>query len=51
MGFPRQDSWSGWPLPSPGDLPYPLMEPTPPVLAGRFTTAEPPEKTIHLLHL
>ena len=27
MGFPRQEHWSGWPFPSPGDLPGPGMEP------------------------
>ena len=27
MGFPRQESWSGWPFPSPGDRPNPGMEP------------------------
>ena len=46
MGFSRQDSWSGLPFPSPGDLPDPGIEPTSPVspaLAGGFFTAEPPE--------
>ena len=32
MGFPRQEFWSGLPFPSPGDLPDPGMEPTPPAL-------------------
>ena len=44
-GFSRQDSWSGLPFPSPGDLPDPGIEPTSPVspaLAGGFFTAEPP---------
>ena len=27
-GFPRQEYWSGLPLPSPGDLPDPRTEPT-----------------------
>ena len=27
MGFPRQEYWSGFPCPSPGDLPDPGMEP------------------------
>ena len=27
MGFSRQEYWSGWPLPSPGHLPDPGMEP------------------------
>ena len=27
MGFPRQDSWSGLPFPSPGDFPNPGIKP------------------------
>ena len=30
MGFPRQESWSGLPFPSPGDLPDPGIEPASP---------------------
>ena len=41
MGFLRQEYWSGLPLPSPGELHNPGMEPTSPVLAGRFFTTEP----------
>ena len=50
MEFPRQEYWSGWPFPPPGDLPNPGVEPTSPVspvspvLAGRFFTTEPPGK-------
>ena len=44
MGFPRQEYWSGLPLPSPGDLPNPGTEPESPALAGRFFTTEPPGK-------
>ena len=29
--------------PSPGDLPYPGLEPLSPVLAGRFFTSKPPD--------
>ena len=36
MGFPRQESWSGLPFPSPGVLPYPRTESSSHVLAGRF---------------
>ena len=43
MGFPRQEFWSGLPLPSPGDLPDPGIEPASPALAGGFFTPEPPE--------
>ena len=32
MGFSRQEYWSGSPLPSPGDLPDPGIEPTSPTL-------------------
>ena len=41
MGFPRQEDWSGVPLPSPGDLPNPGIEPVSLALAGGFFTAEP----------
>ena len=27
MGFPRQEYWSGFPFPSPGDLPNPGIKP------------------------
>ena len=32
MGFSRQESWSGVPLPSPEDLPNPGIKPGSPVL-------------------
>ena len=39
MGFSRQEYWSGLPLPSPGDLPDPGIEPVSPALqAESFTT-------------
>ena len=41
MGFPRQEYWSGLPLPSPEDFRDPGFEPTSPALVGRFCTAEP----------
>ena len=44
MGFPRQENWSGWPFPSPGDLPNSGKEPSSPTLAGGFFTTEPPLK-------
>ena len=31
MGFSKQEYWSGLPCPSPGGLPYPRIEPAPPV--------------------
>ena len=42
MGFPRQESWTGMPFPSPGDLPDPEIKPASlasPTLAGRFFTS------------
>ena len=39
MGFSRQDYWSGWACPPPGDLPNPGIEPvslTSPALEGGF---------------
>ena len=47
MGFPRQEYWSGLPLPSPGDLPDPAIEPMSPELAGGLFTIEPPQKMPH----
>ena len=44
MGFSKQEYWSGLPLPSPGDLPDPNIEPVSPALAGGFFTIEPPGK-------
>ena len=32
LGFSRQEYWSGLPLPSPGDLPNPVIEPGSPAL-------------------
>ena len=42
MVLPRQEYWSGLPLPSPGDLPEPGIKPASPALAGGFFTTEPP---------
>ena len=39
MGFSSQEYWSGWPFPSPGDLPDPGIEPVflaSLALVGRF---------------
>jgi len=40
-GVSWQEYWSGFPFPSPGDLPNLRVEPVSPSLAGN---AEPPEK-------
>ena len=39
MEFSRQESWSGLPFPSPGDLPDSGIKPTSPALAGRLFRA------------
>ena len=44
MGFPKQESWSGLPFPSPGDLPSPEIESVSPALIGEFFTTESPGK-------
>ena len=44
MGFSRQEYWSGWPFPSPGDLPDPGIEPRSPTLQADALTSEPPGK-------
>ena len=44
MGFSRQECWSGFPLPLPGDLHAPGIEPMSPVapaLASGFFATEP----------
>ena len=47
QGFPRQEYWSGLPIPTAGDLPCPGIGPMSPVslaLTGRFFTTMLPEK-------
>ena len=44
MGFSRQEYWGGLPLPSPGDLPDPGIEPRSPGLEADALTSEPPGK-------
>ena len=43
MGFSRQEYWSGWPCPPPGDLPNSGIEPaflmSPALAGGLFTTS------------
>ena len=48
MGFPRQEYWSGLPLPSPGDLPDPGIKPVSPASACGFFTTEPPGKPFNV---
>jgi hypothetical protein len=44
MEFFKQEYRSGLPFCTPGDLPYPGVEPELSALAGGFFTTEPPEK-------
>ena len=44
MGFSRQEYWSGYPLPSPGGLPDPGIEPRSPALQAESLLPEPPGK-------
>ena len=36
VGLSREEYWSGWPRPPPGDLPDPGIEPSSPALTGRL---------------
>ena len=47
MVFPKQEYWSGLPLPSLGDRPDPGIEPASPVLGGRFFITEPYGKPVY----
>ena len=42
MEFSRQEYWSGWPFPSPGDVLNPGIESVSPALAGGFFTTGAP---------
>ena len=44
MGFSRQEYWIGLPFPSPGDLPYPGIEPRSLAFQADALTFEPPGK-------
>ena len=46
MELPQQETCSGLPVSSPGNLPDPGIEPASPALAGGFFTPEPPGKHI-----
>ena len=48
MGFSRQEYWSGWPFPSPGDLPDPGIEPRSPALQADALLSEPPGKSLKI---
>ena len=44
LEFSRPEYWSGWPVPSPQDLPNPGIEPRSPTLQADSLAAEPPGK-------
>ena len=44
MGFPGQEYWSGFPFPSPGDLPDAGIEPGSPALRADSLLSEPSRK-------
>ena len=44
MEFSRREYWSGWPFPSPGDLPDPGIEHRSPALQADALPSEPPGK-------
>ena len=46
MGLPRQEYWSALQCSTPGDLSSPGIEPMSPGLAGKFSTTEPPGKSL-----
>ena len=48
MGFLKQEDWSGFLFPSPGDLLNPGMELMSPALASGFFATEPPGKPLPL---
>ena len=48
MGFSRQEYWSGWPCPPPGDLPNPGIKPRSPASQADSLLSEPPGKPIYI---
>ena len=54
MEFSRHESWSGFPLPTPGDPPDPGIEPmslVSPALAGRFFTTSATWDGTGIMHI
>ena len=49
MGSPRQEHWSGLPVPSPGDLPNPRIKPRSPALQVYSLPDELPGKPLYVL--
>ena len=51
MGFSRQEYWSGFPFPSPGDLPNPGIESWSSVLQADTLPSKLPPGNLQTLHL
>ena len=51
MGFSRQEYWSGFPFPSPGNLPDPGIKTGSPTLQTDFLPSKPPGKPSTVLWL
>ena len=51
MGFSRQGYWSGVPSPSPGDLPYPGIEPGSPTSWADALTSEKGSLVTYDIHI
>ena len=51
MEFSRPEYWSGWPCPSPGDLPNPGIEPRSPTLQADSLPVEPQGSPYHRIRL
>ena len=49
--FSRQEYWSGFPCPSPGDLPDPGVGLGSPALQADYLLSEPPGKPFSSLHI
>ena len=47
MGFSRHEYWSGLPIPSPGDLPDPGIEPVSPALQADSSPSGPPHGSVY----
>ena len=51
MGFSRQEYWSEFLFPSPGDLPNPGVKPGSPTLQADASSSEPPGKPINSYYI
>ena len=47
MGFSRQEYWSGFPFPPPGDIPNPGIKPRVSCIAGTFLTNQAMREALH----